>query len=97
MALCARVFPWRVAGLRPHGRPSNVRSSGEWRVTSGEKKKSGGERGRRAGPFEAQGKLKPGLFLYSGGSLDPFPRSRTGLKTGYYKEDLTAGRLRLTL
>ena len=33
--------------------------------------KSGGDRERKAGPFEAQGKLKPGLFLCSGGSLDP--------------------------
>jgi hypothetical protein len=74
-------------------------------MASGEKTKSGGERERSAGPFEAQGKLKPGLFLCSGGSLDPcfsllafllgvFALLVTGLKTGHYKEGrLSATRL----
>jgi len=50
------------AGGRPSATWPTIDCEEQWRVASGEKTKSGGERERRAGPFEAEGKPKPGLY-----------------------------------
>ncbi len=58
--------------VRAESQRTAIECEEQWRVTSGEKTKSGGERERRAGPFEAEGKLKPGPYK----SLEEDYRSR---------------------
>jgi hypothetical protein len=74
---CEEQWPFDFAPLEARGK----------RVASGEKTKSSGERRRRHAElllFVVAG-LQTRAFLFSLSSL-AFPRSRTGLKTGHYKE-----------